>query len=53
MEEVLNSRLKPVTRTLTRIQEEKRPGFTEVVGGIGYIIGIMGIALYFRSKKPK
>jgi len=30
--------------------EAKGPGFTEIIGGIGYIIGIMGIVLYFRSK---
>ena len=30
--------------------EAKGPGITEIIGGIGYIMGIMGIALYFHSK---
>lgn len=53
MEEVVDARLKPVTRALAKIQEEKGPGITEIVGGIGYIIGIMGIALYFRSRRKQ
>ncbi len=28
----------------------ERPGITEIIGGIGYIIGLAGIWLYFRKK---
>lgn len=51
VEEALDAKLKPITRALAKIQEDQGPGLTEVIGGIGYIIGIMGLALYFRSKK--
>jgi nickel transport protein len=51
MEEVLDSRLRSIHDRLTQIQEDKGPGFTEVIGGIGYIVGLMGLVLYFRSKK--
>jgi nickel transport protein len=51
MEEILDARLNPISRSLARIQEEKGPGFTEVAGGIGYIVGIMGIALYVKNRK--
>ncbi len=51
MESVLDSRLKSIHDRLTQIQEEKGPGFTEIIGGIGYIFGLMGIVLYFKSKK--
>ncbi|GAI22805.1 unnamed protein product, partial [marine sediment metagenome] len=48
----LDEKLKPIMRQLTRVQQ-KEVSFTEVVGGIGYIFGIMGIILYFTSKKKK
>ena len=51
VEEALDSRLKPITKALARIQEERGPGFPEVIGGIGYVFGIMGLILYFRSRK--
>jgi len=49
--EVLDQRLTPIRRAL--IEEQNRISFTEVIGGIGYIFGIMGIILYFRSRKKK
>ncbi len=46
----LDEKLKPIMRELARTQQ-KGVSFTEVIGGIGYIFGIMGIILYFASKK--
>lgn len=46
----LDEKLKAIMRELTRMQQ-KQVSFTEVIGGIGYIFGIMGIILYFVSKK--
>lgn len=46
----LDEKLKPIMRQLTKAQQRK-VSFTEVIGGIGYIFGIMGIILYFFSKK--
>lgn len=46
----LDEKLKPIMRQLTKAQQRK-VSFTEVIGGIGYIFGIMGIILYFVSKK--
>ena len=48
----LDEKLKPIMRQLTKAQQ-KEVSFTEVIGGIGYIFGIMGIILYFTSKKKK
>ena len=53
VEKALDARLRPVTRALAKIQEEKGPGLTEIIGGIGYIFGLMGVILYFKSKKRK
>jgi len=46
----LDEKLKPIMRELTRMQQ-KQISFTEVIGGIGYIFGIMGVIFYFVSKK--
>jgi nickel transport protein len=51
MEEALDARLKPIARTLAKIRQEKGPGLTEILGGIGYIFGLMGVALYFGSRR--
>ena len=53
MEKLLDSRLKPISRTLAKIQEERGPGLTEIIGGIGYIFGIMGLILYLKRKKER
>ena len=52
-EETLDNRLQPISRRLARIEATRNPGVTEIFGGIGYIIGIMGLVLYFKNKKNK
>lgn len=51
VEKAIDDRLKPIVRMLARIQEERGPGLTEIIGGIGYIFGLMGIVLYFKNRK--
>ena len=51
MEKAIDERMKPVLRKLARLQEEKGPGLTDIIGGIGYIFGLMGLILYFKSRK--
>jgi nickel transport protein len=51
MEETLDSRLRPILRTLATIQEERGPGLTEIIGGIGYIFGVVGLILYLKGRK--
>lgn len=51
IEAALDVRLKPVIRELAKLREDKKPGVTEIIGGIGYIIGIMGIVAYMKSRK--
>ncbi len=48
----LDEKLKPIMRELIKAQQ-RQVSFTEVIGGIGYIFGIMGIILYFVSKKER
>jgi nickel transport protein len=46
----LDKKLQPITEMLADAMNQK-PGFTEIMGGIGYILGLMGIALYFANRK--
>jgi nickel transport protein len=51
LDQVLEKRLKPVEQRLTRIEQRlSQPGMTEVIGGIGYIVGIFGIFLYLKGR---
>jgi len=42
--------LKPIARGIAKLEENK-PGPTEIIGGIGYIIGLIGITMFFLAKK--
>jgi nickel transport protein len=53
VEQALDSRLGPVMRELFRLREERGPGLTEIIGGIGYIFGLMGLVMYFWGKKKR
>lgn len=50
IEEKLRIHLQPIIRLLA---EEKKESITinEIIAGIGYIIGIVGIAMYFLSRR--
>jgi len=48
----LERRLQPIRQALAEMQGEKI-GFREVMGGLGYIFGLMGIAAYFCFRKDK
>lgn len=52
IDESLDRRLAPIVKMLAGLQT-KGPSMTEVIGGIGYIVGLMGVALYFSSKRKK
>jgi nickel transport protein len=51
IETALEKKLAPIERKLALLEKEEGAGFTEVIGGIGYIIGLMGLVLYFKSRK--
>jgi nickel transport protein len=53
VEQVLDSRLRPLRQELAAIRKEKSVGVTEIIGGIGYIFGIMGLIMYFKSRKTR
>ena len=53
IEDTLDEKLKPIIREMREIKkfQEDRISTTEIIGGIGYIIGIFGIIAYFLSRK--
>ncbi len=52
VERIMDRKLQPVITILLKLKENsEKPGLTEILGGIGYIIGLMGIAMYFKSRR--
>jgi len=52
IDDSLDRKLRPIVRMMTESQS-KGPSVNEIVGGIGYIVGLMGVALYFRNRGRK
>jgi nickel transport protein len=49
IEKALDKKLAPVMRMLAEMQEQK-VRLTDVLGGLGYIFGLVGVAAYFKRK---
>lgn len=52
VEESLDRKLRPIIKMITKSQS-KGPSVTEIIGGIGYIFGLMGLVIYFRNRRKK
>jgi nickel transport protein len=50
LEETLDRKLAPLQQRLNAM-EQSGPGATEIFGGIGYIVGLVGIGLFLRSRR--
>jgi len=50
IEESVDSKLKPVLKILIDTQEAG-PSFRDILGGIGYIFGLMGLAAYIHFRR--
>ncbi|MEF3695829.1 hypothetical protein [Desulfolutivibrio sp.] len=50
MDRMLDAKLAPV-KTLLAEAMDPAPSMTEILGGIGWIFGLMGVAAYFKSRK--
>ena len=48
----LDRKIKPLTRMLAASQE-KGPSMSEIIGGIGYILGLVGLGAYVRYRKER
>jgi len=52
IEMALEKKLKPAMKMLVASQNQ-RPTFKDIVGGMGYIFGLVGVATYFRYRRKK
>ena len=52
IEAVLDRKLKPIVRMLAD-NRQKGPSARDIFAGIGYILGLVGIAAYVHSRKKK
>jgi nickel transport protein len=50
IDEALDRKLAPVIK-LIRDTRKEGPSITEIVGGIGYIVGLFGLVMYLKSRK--
>ncbi len=50
IENALDEKLAPIKRMLVE-NRDRKPGIRDILGGIGYILGLAGIGAYFHSKK--
>ena len=51
VKEAVAEEVRPIIRELAR--REAGPSFRDVVGGVGWIVGLMGIWLYLKSRRPR
>ncbi|EKO40840.1 MAG: hypothetical protein B193_0441 [Solidesulfovibrio magneticus str. Maddingley MBC34] len=54
VEAAVEKKIAPL-RAILVAEKEKGPGLTEIVGGLGWLVGLAGIAAYFaaKGKKPR
>ncbi|MGW8186791.1 MAG: hypothetical protein ACWGNK_05980 [Desulfobacterales bacterium] len=52
VEATLDTKLKPVMKLLVETRQSG-PSVTDILGGIGYIFGLIGVAAYFSAKRRK
>lgn len=52
IDESLDRKIAPIANMLAS-SIDRGPGLTEIIGGIGYIFGMVGVALYIASRKRK
>jgi len=54
LEQILDRKLNPIKEQLLRLAEQgDRICFRDVVAGLGYIAGLMGLAIYFTHRRRK
>ncbi|MBU1231418.1 MAG: hypothetical protein KKD01_04985 [Proteobacteria bacterium] len=52
IEEVLEEQLAPIKRSLAK-GENKTPTIQDILGGIGYLLGLAGLAAWLKNRRPK
>lgn len=47
---ILEEELAPIKRSLAKASDQK-PGFRDIMGGIGYLLGLAGLVAWLKNKK--
>jgi nickel transport protein len=50
IESVLDRKLRPIVKMLSD-SYHSGPSVRDIAGGIGYLLGLVGVAMYFQSRK--
>jgi len=54
IEKVLDRKLEPIMKKLDRLEaRQRRPSITDILGGIGYILGLVGIVTFMRNRRKE
>jgi len=52
MERIVEEKTAPIMKKLLKIEEQmQKPSLQDIIGGLGYIIGLMGIGIYFKYRR--
>lgn len=51
MAQLLDQKLAPILKKLNQLQSEREPGLREILGGIGYILGLVGVGAYVQFRR--
>ncbi len=51
VDESISNKTRPLIREIAKMGQGEEAGFKEIVGGIGYIFGIIGVIMFFLSRK--
>ena len=51
LQEVLKQELAPIRRSIA-MANDRKPGFHDIIGGIGYLLGLAGLVAWLRNRKP-
>ncbi|RTZ99154.1 MAG: hypothetical protein DSY90_01890 [Deltaproteobacteria bacterium] len=52
VDESLDKRLKPMMKLIAELRNDS-PSVSDILGGIGYIIGLVGLAAYIQNRKRR
>lgn len=54
IEQAVEKKIAPIMRKLIKIEKQiQKPSLQEILGGIGYILGLVGIGIYFKYKSKR
>lgn len=51
IDKIVQKRTAPIVKKIVRLEEQlQKPSIPDILGGIGYILGLMGVGIYFKYR---